>query len=305
MYHEQQMVMTSRSLLPVLFCLLLALPSGDARAGTGAEESFSQRQIPLIFPGMQYQNTAEAQYQLPPDATPLQLRTADGVKIEAVFWPAAKTDGNPAAMPTIIYFYGNAQCINYALAQAAVLRRCGANVLLGDYPGFGLSAGKPSESGCYAEAEALYEWASRQDGIDHGKLISAGWSLGAAVAIDLAARHDMAGLITFSAYTSKRDMARRQFPDVPPEAIEHPFLSRDKIRHITCPTLLVHGRQDTLVPFTMSTEMREAAAGKPLTYLPIDDAAHNDLFLKGGKQIEAAVRQFLAERAAGPTSRPR
>jgi pimeloyl-ACP methyl ester carboxylesterase len=301
------MALTSRSVVAVLFCLLLTLSAGDARAGDGAAkaESFSQRQIPLIFPGMQYQNTSEAQYQLPPDATPLQLRTADGVKIEAVFWPAPKTDGNATATPTIIYFYGNAQCINYALAQAEVLRRCGANVLLGDYPGFGLSEGKPSEAGCYAEAQALYEWATKQPGIDHSKLISAGWSLGAAVAIDLAARHDMAGLITFSAYTSKRDLARRQFPDVPPEAIEHPFLSRDKIRRITCPTLIVHGRQDTLVPFTMSAEMREAAAGKPLTYLPIDDAGHNDLFLKGGKQIEAAVRQFLADRSAGPASRPR
>ena len=103
----------------------------------------------------------------------------------------------------------------------------------------------------------------------------------------------MAGLITLSAYTSKRDLARRQFPTVPPEAIEHPFLSLDKIRNITCPTLIIHGRRDTLVPFEMSGELRKAAGAKHVDYLPIDAAGHNDLFLLGGKQIEPALRTFL------------
>ena len=78
-------------------------------------------------------------------------------------------------------------------------------------------------------------------------------------------------------------------------AIEHPFLSRDKIRTITCPTLIIHGREDTLVPFSMSAEMRDAAAGKPLTYLPIDGAGHNDLFIIGRQQIETAVTQFMKQ----------
>lgn len=90
-------------------------------------------------------------------------------------------------------------------------------------------------------------------------------------------------------------------------AIEHPFLSRDKIRSITCPTLIVHGRRDTLVPFSMSSELRTAAAGKPLTYLPIDDAGHNDLFRLGEKPIAEAMRQFLKQvnDQPGPTSQPK
>ena len=193
-------------------------------------------------------------------------------------------------------------CLATGLNQVDPLRRCGANVLIADYVGFGLSEGRPSEAGCYAAAGALYDYAMARKDIDHSKLVAAGWSLGAAVAIDLASRHSMAGLITFSAYTSKRDMARRQFPTISPMAIEHPFLSRDKIRTITCPTLIVHGRRDTLVPFTMSAEMRDAAAGKPLIYLPIDDAGHNDLFFIGGKQIETALIAFLVQVNSQPAA---
>lgn len=273
-----------------------------------ADSSFSAAQIPLIFPGLYMQGTPEAHYQPPPGAQRLDLHAATGERIEGLFCPAfAATGVDLAHCPTVLYFYGNAQCVATALDQVDLLRRCGANVLIADYLGYGLSDGKPSEAGCYAIATALYEHAAARRDIDRNRLVAAGWSLGAAVAIDLAARKNVAGLMTFSAYTSKRDMARLQFPSISPMQIEHPFLNRDKIRKISCPTLIVHGRRDTLVPFAMSAELREAAAGKPLTYLPIDDAGHNDLFLVGGKPLEAAIRSFLAQVAGQPaaTSQPK
>jgi len=274
------------------FCLRATAqtaPSDDAT-------SFSAAQIPLIFPGMSMQGTDEAKYDPPAGGQRLELRAPGGQRIEALFCPALTEPGDEAAhRPTVLYFYGNGQCLAAALAQVDMLRRCGANVLIADYLGYGLSDGKPSESGCYAVATALYDHAMSRKDIDRDKLVAAGWSLGAAVAIDLASRKNMSGLVTLSAYTSKRDLARRQFPHVAPEAIEHPFLSRDKIRTITCPTLIIHGRRDTLVPFAMSAELRSAAAGKPLTYLPIDEAGHNDLMSVGGEQIEAALRSFLEQ----------
>lgn len=291
------MTQTLTHRLSLLAATLLCV-AATAQTPSANDASFSARQIPLIFPGMSMQGTDEARYELPQGAQRLALRSPAGEHIEAVFWPA-ETDS--ARRPTILYFYGNAQCINHALKQTAVFRRSGANILIADYLGYGLSAGKPSESNCYATALALYDQAMTRKDIDRTKLVSAGWSLGAAVAIDLASRKSMAGLITLSGYTSKRDMARHQFPTISPMAIEHPFLSKDKIRTVHCPTLIIHGRRDTLVPFAMSAELRDAAAGRPLTYLPIDNAAHNDLFLLAENQIESAITTFLKQLA--PQSR--
>lgn len=293
------------------FCLCIALiatlcVSHSARAQDARDgESISSMQIRFIFPGMYMQGTPYARYETPPGGKRLELRAATGERVEALFCPAfVDQDADAAHRPTVLYFYGNAQCIATALSQIETLRRCGANVLVADYLGYGLSEGKPSEAGCYAAATALYDYAMSSKDIDHDKLVATGWSLGAAVAIDLAARKKMAGLITMSAYTSKRDLARIQFPNVPPDKIEHPFLSRDKVRTITCPTLIIHGTLDGLVPFTMSRELRDAAAGKPLTYLPIEGASHNDLFLIGGKTLESAIQTFLEQLSPGPTSRP-
>ncbi len=293
----------------ILIIVALMLPAGlscrsvHGQSASARDDSFSARQVPLIFPGMSMQGTPIAQYQTPPGGQRLELRASTGQRIEALFCPAsAEPDPEAAHRPTVIYFYGNAQWLAVSLGQVDLFRRCGANVLIADYPGFGLSEGKPSEAGCYAAATALYDYAMSRKDIDHTRLITSGWSLGAAVAIDLAYRKNVAGLITMSAYTSKRDMARLQFPDISPMAIEHPFLNRDKIRTITCPTLIIHGRKDTLVPFSMSAELRDVAAGKPLTYLPIDDANHNDLFLVGGRQIESAITTFIAQIGSPPAA---
>ncbi len=284
------------STIVVLLSLLSVAPlSADER-----DRSFSEEQIPLIFPGMRMQGKPIARYDPPAGAEKLELRGPKGEKIEALFCPVLSEDGrkDSSSRPTVIWFYGNAQCIATALGQVEMLRRCGANVLIADYIGYGLSEGTPSESGCYATALALHEHAMGRDDIDRNRIISAGWSLGAAVAIDLASRKPVAGLITFSGYTSKRELARRQFPDVSPEAIEHPFLSQDKIRHITCPTMIVHGKLDTLVPYFMAEELRKSAAGKPLVFLPVEQVGHNDLFFVARDQIESAVTKFLAENAS-------
>ena len=285
--------------------------TSQAQAASGVDDrdtSFSRAQVPLIFPGMSTQGTAEARYQAPAGAERVELRAPSGERLEALFCPAAAEAGaDLSRRPTVLYFYGNAQCLATALSQVELLRTCGANVLIADYLGYGQSEGKPSEAGCYATAMALYDYAMSRRDIDRSKLIAGGWSLGAAVAIDLASRKNMAGLVTFSAYTSKRDLARIQFPQISPMAIEHPFLSRDKICTISCPTLIVHGRGDTLVPFSMSAQLRTAAAGKPLTYLPIDGAGHNDLFQVGEKQIAEAMGRFLQQvnDQPHPTSQPK
>lgn len=304
--HRDQHCGPTRWIL-VLLTLMLAGGSScrnvSGQSNAANEDSFSSRQIPLIFPGMSTQGTPMAQYQIPEGAQRLELRAPTGERIEAIFCPASLVPGaGSTTRPTIIYSYGNAQCLAMALGQVDLLRRCGTNVLIADYLGFGLSEGKPSEAGCYAAANALYDYALTRHDIDNKRLIAAGWSLGAAVAIDLASRKSMAGLITVSAYTSKRDMARLQFPTISPNAIEHPFLNRDKIRNITCPTLIIHGRLDTLVPFSMSAELRDAAAGRPLTYLPIEGAGHNDVFAIGDKQIETAIRTFVAQLGNQPAS---
>jgi uncharacterized protein len=257
----------------------------------------------MIFPGANTQGQPEAQVQGRADADLVDLTTSMGERVVALFGPALTPDGWPdprsADRPSMIYFYGNAMCLNYATAEFDRFRRLGLNVLIPDYVGYGMSSGTASERGCQATADAAYDHLVSRRGVDPRQIVAAGWSLGGAVAIDLASRRAVGGLVAFSTFTSTNDMARTIVPlKLPRWFFAHRFESLRKIPTIACPILLGHGRLDSLVPFAMF-ERLAAAASSPITTLVIDQADHNDFYDEGGQRIDNTIASFMAEHLGG------
>lgn len=263
----------------------------------GAAVMLFALQIDLIFPGAKRQGDPSTQVKARPDEQLVTLKTAHDDPVVALFAPALTPDGKPhpnaAACPTLIYFYGNAMCLSDALDQVDHFRRLGANVLTADYVGYGMSGGKASEAGCQATADAALAHLKGRKDVDPKKIIAAGWSLGGAVAIDLASREKLAGLIAFSTFTSMGEMARRTLPIVPVTLLlRHRFDSLNKIDKVRCPILIGHGRRDPLIPYSMA-ERLASAARVPVMSFAVDKAGHNDFFATGGDQVLEAMRTFL------------
>jgi fermentation-respiration switch protein FrsA (DUF1100 family) len=263
----------------------------------GAVTVLYSLQTHLIFPGASTQGQSFAEVQPRPGTELVHLTTQRGVRVVALFGPALSPDGRPdpeaALRPTMIYFYGNAMCLNYATPELEQFRRLGLNVLVPEYAGYGMSGGGPSEQGCQDTALAAYDYLVSTRGADPKRIISAGWSLGGAVAIDLAWRRRVGGLIVFSSFTSAVEMARRALPLVPVSLLlRHRFNSVHKIARIGCPILIGHGRLDRLIPFRMGEELAAKAAG-PVTTLWIDGAEHNNFYEAGGRRIDEAIATFV------------
>ena len=260
---------------------------------------FSAFQTGLIFPGSATQGKPETVITAPPGVELVELTTARGDRVMALFGPALRPDGSPGAdpatCPTLLYFYGNAMCLRDAGPQFDQFRRLGTNVMIPDYVGYGMSGGQAGESGCQETAEAAFVHLGTRPEVDRGRIIVAGWSLGGAVAVDLAARHPVAGLATFCTFTSMTAMAKRLMPFLPTRLLlRHRFDSLGKIGKVGCPTLIGHGRVDRIIPFAMADELAKAAPG-PVTRVTIDDADHNDFFNVGGEQVETALHQFIEQ----------
>jgi hypothetical protein len=255
----------------------------------------------LIFIGASTQGTPEAEV-TPVDSELLHLHAADNIPpipIAGLFGKTSKPGSDPATAPTILWFYGNAMCMNDALSEFLFFRRLGANVLLVDYAGYGMSGGEASEQGCYRAAEAGYQYLLTRADIDTHKLIPAGWSLGGAVAIDLAARHSgdshIAGVVTFCAFTSMSEVAQHHYPFVPVKLLlTQRFDSEGKIGKIRVPILIGHGRRDSIVPFSMSDRLTKAAAGR-VVRIECSQADHNDFFDIAGDQVRQAAAEFLGK----------
>jgi pimeloyl-ACP methyl ester carboxylesterase len=253
----------------------------------------------LIFPGRLSQGEASAQVAVPPGAQLVRAKTASGEDIVALFGPALELDGRPVAdassRPTVLFFYGNGDRLAYNDELFRGFRRLGANAMIAEYVGYGMSSGSPSEHGCRETAEAAFDRLASRPDIDRRRIVVAGWSLGAAVAIDLATRRPAAKLAIFSPFTSMTDMGRLSYPYVPVALLlRHRFESLAKIPEVRCPIFVAHGRADVDIPITMS-ERLAAAAGGPVTFVPVERAHHNDLFDVGGEPLFTALRAFVMD----------
>ena len=177
---------------------------------------------------------------------------------------------NPGARYLIICSHGNAEDIGDDLPMLEMIHRAGFAILAYDYEGYGLSSGQPSEKNAYADVDAAYDYAVQKLGFPPARIIAYGRSLGGAVAIDLASRRPVAGLIVESSFTSgSRVLTRvRLFPF-------DKFRSIDKIGKFHGPVLVMHGREDRVIPFSHGVKLFERAK-QPKDFLWVDHAGHND-----------------------------
>lgn len=253
----------------------------------------------LIFPGRASQGRPESVLLAGPGHEIVELKTTAGERVTAVFGSALSPTGSPlaeaATRPTILYFYGNKEYIAGAMNKVDALRRRGLNVLMPDFLGFGLSGGKAGEQGCLATADAAYEHLLTRTDINPRKLIFGGFSMGGAVAIDLASRKPSAGVIVSCTFTSLTDMAARKYPFVPVRLLlRHSFPSRANIGKITAPIFIATGKLDKLVPAEMSNALAAAAGGR-VTQVLMKDAGHDDLvrMAQTDPEVSAALDRFI------------
>jgi len=252
----------------------------------------------FVFPGASTQGQRDTLLTASSSSQLLWLHTADGARIAALFGTALQISGAPLAdhrdRPSIIFFYGNGSCMAYSTDLFDHLRRMGANVIIPDYEGYGMSSGKPSEAGCYATGNAAYNYLLSRDDINGRKIVLMGQSLGAATAIELASRRPAAGLITVSAFTNLSDMAKKLMHGMPIAwVLRYSFDNIDKMPKVSCPILIIHGTRDELVPYKSAERLEAVAKGKVTRY-NVEGAGHNDVFDIGVQKLLHEIGEFLA-----------
>ncbi|MFH0341020.1 MAG: alpha/beta hydrolase [Chromatiales bacterium] len=214
------------------------------------------------------------------------LSTGDGARIHGWYVPADK----PRA--TVLYLHGNGGNISHRLAALQAFHSLALNTLIIDYHGYGLSEGDPSEDATYQDAEAAWEHLTRTRGFAPEKIIVFGESLGGAVAGWLATRHRPAAVILASPFTSLRDLAKRYYPFAPVDFLlrfHYPTLER--IAKVACPILIVHSRDDEIVPFEHGERLYKAITARKM-FLE-RTGGHNDAFSADVNHYMPALGGFI------------
>jgi fermentation-respiration switch protein FrsA (DUF1100 family) len=213
------------------------------------------------------------------------LPTSDGEKLNAWFVPAGP-DGK-----VVLFFHGNAGNISHRLEQLVLFNKLGLNVFIIDYRGYGKSTGRVNEQGIYLDAQAAYNYLVHTRGVSPDKILLYGESLGSQAAIDLASKEKVAGLIAEGSFTSAADMAAAIYPFLPRIFLSIQFDALNKIAQVTCPVLIIHSRDDEIVPLRLGKKLFQAA-NQPKQFLELS-SGHNEAVIVCGEIFTNALREFI------------
>jgi pimeloyl-ACP methyl ester carboxylesterase len=231
------------------------------------------------------------------DAQPvIWLFTRTSHRIPAVF-----TNANSEY--TLLFSHGNAEDLErVAIWIRRLSRMLGVNTLAYDYPGYGLAGDRnPKESFCHGAAHAAYRYLTDVVGIKPNKIIFYGRSLGGSVSTHLAQEVTEegcppAGMIIQSAPLSAFRVVLRVKGgcSLPMDRLD----TGRAVVNIGCPTLVIHGDQDSVVPFWHGEEIHRLIPAKyRLDPLWVRGAGHNDVEKIGFRSgaLRERLRRFFHE----------
>ncbi len=226
----------------------------------------------------------------------VRVTTDDGVGILLLESRLAEA---PEA-PWVIYFYGRGGRLadEKGFAMYDLFRSVGLNVLAVEYRGYGASEKRqPTEAGVYADARAAWQYLSEIRSVPASRVVLYGYSLGGAIAIQLATEMAPAGLITEGAFISSLAWGSVHYPWMPAAlgglVVRNRFENLDKATSLTLPWLLFHGRQDSTTPFSHSEALAGTTAG--VRRLVSLECGHGDAIEVEGDRMERALKAFVSE----------
>ena len=224
----------------------------------------------------------------------------DGAVQFAWAMPAA----DAAAPIWVLYLHGNATSVasQVNIAHYRVLRSAGLNVLAPEYRGFGGVSGSPTEATLQSDARAAYDYLRHTRRVAPQSIIVYGWSLGAAVAVDLASRLPPAAMILEGAPASLIDLTRRRYPFFPLRLfMRSSFDSIRKINRIPAPVLFLHSTADEVIPVAEGRRLYQAARGAKM-FVEVN-GTHLSAIERSAGEFEGAIRSFLAAYGPRPLER--
>ena len=211
------------------------------------------------------------------------------VRLHGLWLPQA----DPGA-PVLVYLHGARYDVRGSAPRMRRLHELGFAVLGVDYRGFGRStAGLPSEATATEDARAAWEWLGRQH--PGNRRFIFGHSLGGAIAVHLASDvGDEAGLIVEGSFTSIPDVVstfRWGWLPLSP-LITQRFDAASRIADVGSPLLVVHGSQDSLIPYRLGQGLYERARG-PKRFVLVEGGSHHNTNAVGQAQYREALADLF------------
>ncbi|MEK7251026.1 MAG: alpha/beta hydrolase [Bacteroidota bacterium] len=223
----------------------------------------------------------------------VKLMTPDSVQLVCWIIPARRHDSSSV---WFLYLHGNGGNISSRgyIAHYRTFQQMDINTFAVGYRGYGLSGGSPSEQGLYTDGLAAFNYLVNERLVPPHKIILFGYSLGAAVATELATIVDAGGLIVEGAFLSAPSVGQQQYPFLPVNwTMKNRFDSISKIQNVAEPKLFLHAVNDEVIPFEHGQRLFEAAK-EPKTLVETG-GGHNTAHTEDSSKFYGGIMKFLKQ----------
>lgn len=200
---------------------------------------------------------------------------------------------------TLIFFHGSGRsaCENREILPN--LNSLPLNIVIAEYPGYGLGKIKrtPSQKAILANSLALAKkiQAETQKG---SSFFIYGASMGSTVATYVASKLKISGLILRNPPTSILENAKKLYPSLLEPlinlALKSKFPAKVWAKNVQSPALILHAENDEWVPLSMGKKQAKNFVKTKVKFVVIKDAKHMDTFSfpQYNKEVQSFIRQY-------------
>lgn len=184
----------------------------------------------------------------------------DEVNLSGWFWNIGNKEGKN---PLVIFFGGNAQnssntLYNYYQSGTMKYVFSNYNLILIDYPGYGMSKGKPSDDSMFIASKYIFEYATKMSEVNIDNIVIMGYSIGTGVASYCASENDASGLILVAPYDKALSLyndAIDSFHGSVASLAKYSFDSSTYAENVTEPTLIFTSKKDEVINYKHSLDL--------------------------------------------------
>tara|TARA_B100000029_G_scaffold177475_1_gene174826 strand:+ start:6758 stop:7516 length:759 start_codon:yes stop_codon:yes gene_type:complete len=207
------------------------------------------------------------------------IETSDGIKIGIRLFMKNKNFIN------ILYFHGNAELAVEYSDIASFYNNIGANLIVSDYRGYGLSNGNPNKYNLLSDANCIFKYVNNYLTKNNylGKKIIMGRSLGCASALEIVSNYQkfIDACIIESGFIDELPIFKLFNIDIQQYNynISDGFENLKKIKKLIKPLLIIHAELDHIIPYNQTKLMINNSSSKKKYLCKIKGANHNNLIM--------------------------
>jgi Alpha/Beta hydrolase family of unknown function (DUF1234). len=204
----------------------------------------------------------------------INLVTSDQVNLNGYLYKTQKKYKTPLA----IYIAGRGEEATNIAEYASHIHKSWALVFI-NYRGCGLSTGRQNNKLLFSDAMFIYDFFSHRDDIDNNNIVLISHSLGTGIAIDLASKRKIKGIVLSCPYDRYvTGVLQDKLPLIPMKVLEkEEYDSLSIARKLKIPALFLLAEDDKTVVRNRSMRLINQWGSKKANLMIIKDTNHENI----------------------------